>query len=101
MPIYEYKCTKCGSVFEVLQHIGDPHLTKCHQCGGRLEKKASAPAIKFKGSGWYVNDYAKKTSNGNGTKSKHRGAPIKKDSAPKKDTPTKTDGTPSAGNKPS
>lgn len=94
MPIYEYKCTKCGSEFEVLQHVDDPHLTKCHTCGGRLEKKVSAPAIKFKGSGWYVNDYAKKTPNGNGSKSKHKPLTHKHDAAPKKDATPHKDAPP-------
>ena len=60
MPIYEYECRKCNAHTEVLQKYSDKPLTKCRKCGGRLEKMLSAPAIQFKGSGWYVTDYAGK-----------------------------------------
>ena len=60
MPIYEYECRKCGARTEVMQKLTDKPLTKCRECGGRLEKLLSAPAIQFKGSGWYVTDYAAK-----------------------------------------
>jgi putative FmdB family regulatory protein len=63
MPIYEFKCRKCGDEVEVFQKMNDKHPVKCKKCGGRLEKLISAPAIQFKGSGWYVTDYA-----GNGKK---------------------------------
>lgn len=59
MPIYEYGCDDCGRVSETLQRIGDPPLTECPHCGGRLHKRISAPAFQFKGSGWYVTDYAR------------------------------------------
>lgn len=100
MPLYEYECTQCGSVFEVLQHFGDPLLTKCRQCGGRLEKKVSAPAIKFKGSGWYVTDYAHKTPNGNGAKPKAVSKPEKTETAPKKDDAPKANSSPASGDQP-
>jgi putative FmdB family regulatory protein len=61
MPLYEYKCTKCHSKFEVIQKVTDPPLKKCIKCGGAVTKTISAPAIQFKGSGWYITDYAKKT----------------------------------------
>ena len=60
VPIYEYECTKCGHRFEKIQKFSDPMLRKCPECGGKIEQMISAPAIQFKGSGWYVNDYAKK-----------------------------------------
>lgn len=60
MPLYEYKCTKCGSVFEVLQKVDDPPLKKCVRCQGPVKKLLSPPALQFKGSGWYVTDYASK-----------------------------------------
>ncbi len=60
MPLYEYKCQKCASVFEVIQKISDSPLTACPECGGRLNKVLTAPAIQFKGSGFYITDYAKK-----------------------------------------
>ena len=62
MPLYEYQCQKCGHRFEKIQKFSDPILKKCPECGGKIEQMISAPAIQFKGSGWYVNDYAKKPS---------------------------------------
>jgi len=62
MPIYEYECRKCGAHVEAFQKVNDKPLTKCRKCGGKLERKISAPAIQFKGSGWYVTDYAAKTT---------------------------------------
>ena len=63
MPIYEFECRKCKKRLEVFQKMNDKPPVKCRQCGGRLEKQVSASAIQFKGSGWYVTDYA-----GNGRK---------------------------------
>ncbi len=61
MPIYEYECLKCGHRFEVIQKISDPPIKKCEKCKkGKAEKLISSPAIQFKGTGWYVTDYAKK-----------------------------------------
>jgi putative FmdB family regulatory protein len=60
MPIYEYQCRKCNAHLEAMQKVTDKPLVKCRKCGGRLEKLFSAPAIQFKGSGWYVTDYAGK-----------------------------------------
>jgi putative FmdB family regulatory protein len=58
MPIYEFECRKCKSKLEVFQKMSDKPPVKCKKCGGRLEKLVSASAIQFKGSGWYVTDYA-------------------------------------------
>ena len=58
MPIYEFECRKCKAKLEVLQKMNDKPPVKCPKCGGRLERLHSAPAIQFKGSGWYVTDYA-------------------------------------------
>ena len=63
MPIYEFECRKCKDHLEVFQKMSDKPPVKCKKCGGRLEKLVSASAIQFKGSGWYVTDYA-----GNGRK---------------------------------
>ena len=60
MPNYEYLCTKCGHRFEQIRKFSDKQLRKCPECGGVIEQVISAPAVQFKGSGWYVNDYAKK-----------------------------------------
>ena len=60
MPLYEYECTECGHRTELLQRHGDPPLEKCPQCGAAVRKLFSAPAVQFKGTGWYVTDYAGK-----------------------------------------
>jgi len=59
MPLYEYKCKKCGEIFEVVQKVNDPPLKVCIKCGGPVSKMLSSPAIQFKGSGWYITDYAR------------------------------------------
>jgi len=64
MPLYEYKCDKCGDVFEVRQKFSDEPLLVHEKCGGKVERLISAPAFQFKGSGWYVTDYAGKGGNG-------------------------------------
>jgi putative FmdB family regulatory protein len=64
MPLYEYQCKKCHHRFERIQKFSDPHVKKCPDCGGPVEQVVSAPAVQFKGSGWYVTDYAKKSSSG-------------------------------------
>ena len=62
MPLYEYQCTKCWKRTEKIESVAGPHLKKCPHCGGKVERLQSAPAIQFKGSGWYVTDYAGKKS---------------------------------------
>jgi len=74
LPLYEYQCKKCHSLTERIQKFSDSPLTVCPHCGGDLEQLLSAPAIQFKGSGWYVSDYAKKaggaaSAKGNGSAS--------------------------------
>ena len=58
MPLYEYRCETCGNYLEVLQKLSDPPAENCDDCGGKLERLLSSPAIQFKGKGWYVTDYA-------------------------------------------
>src|SRR5438309_11076073 len=62
MPLYEYECKKCHHRFERIQKFSDRHIKKCPDCGGPVEQLISAPTMQFKGSGWYVTDYAKKSS---------------------------------------
>jgi putative FmdB family regulatory protein len=62
LPNLEYLCTKCGHRFERLQKFSDPYVSKCPKCRGKVELVLSAPAVQFKGGGWYVTDYAKKSS---------------------------------------
>ncbi len=69
MPIYEYVCEKCGKKTEVIQRVGETPLRVCPHCSGRLKKAISAPAIQFKGSGWYVTDYARAKQESGGRKS--------------------------------
>jgi putative FmdB family regulatory protein len=98
MPLYEYECKKCHHRFEKIQKFSDPHMKKCPDCGGPLQQVISAPAVQFKGSGWYVTDYAKKSgaptsSSGDGeaaakdTSSKD----ATKDSAAKKESKQKSE----------
>ena len=62
MPLYEYQCAKCGKRTEKIENVSGPHLKKCPHCGGKVERLVTAPAIQFKGSGWYVTDYAGKST---------------------------------------
>ena len=64
MPLYEYACLKCGRHTDKIEPVAGPHLKKCPHCGGKVESVITAPAIKFKGSGWYINDYAAKSNSG-------------------------------------
>src|SRR5258708_16445099 len=82
MPNYEYLCKKCGHRFEKIQKFSDAMLKKCPECGGKIEQVLSAPAVQFQGSGWYVTDYAKKSSALPASRS-HSGAkpPSRKNSA--------------------
>lgn len=61
MPLYEYKCVKCGHRFEKIEPITAPTTRKCPKCGKKAERMLSSPAIQFKGSGWYVTDYGGKS----------------------------------------
>ena len=60
MPLYEYECEACGHRFEMLQKVADSPLTVCVKCKGKVERLLSTPAIQFKGTGWYITDYARK-----------------------------------------
>ena len=101
MPLYEYLCDACGHRFEAIQRFSDAPLDTCPKCGGRVRKLQSAPAFQFKGSGWYVTDYAKKdgavadkspdTATGKDSKSsKETPAASESGAAAKTDTPPST-----------
>jgi putative FmdB family regulatory protein len=64
MPLYEYQCESCAHRFERIQKFSDPPIETCPACGGPVKKLLSSPAIQFKGSGWYITDYAKKPASG-------------------------------------
>jgi len=68
VPLYEYKCLKCGRRTEKIESVAGPHLKKCPHCGGKVESVVTAPSIQFKGSGWYVTDYSGKSNAGDGDK---------------------------------
>lgn len=87
MPMYEYKCVSCGEVFELMQKFSDEPLRQHPSCGGSVERLVSAPALQFKGSGWYVTDYARAGGNGKDGKQVEEG---KKDAAAKPDAGAKT-----------
>ncbi len=103
MPLYEYECKKCHHRFEKIQKFSDPHIKKCPECGGPVEQVISAPAVQFKGSGWYVTDYAKKSSassdsskSGDSSKSADSSKPgdsAKSGDSSKKEGKTRTDGS--------
>jgi putative FmdB family regulatory protein len=62
LPLYAYRCTQCGHVFEKIQHYSAEPEVECRECHGLLERPVTAPGLRFKGAGWYVNDYAPKSS---------------------------------------
>lgn len=104
MPIYEFECQKCKAHTEVFQKMNEKQPTKCDKCGGRLEKLVSASAIQFKGSGWYVTDYAgngrkaaekaeSEVSGKSETKESKKSDKKSKDSSPSKKTSEKTPST--------
>lgn len=64
MPLYEYQCDACAHRFEVIQKFSDAPIEVCPKCGGAVKKLLSSPAIQFKGSGWYITDYARKSDGG-------------------------------------
>jgi putative FmdB family regulatory protein len=86
VPLYEYKCLKCGKLTEKIESVSGPHLKKCPHCGGKVESLISAPAIQFKGSGWYVTDYAGKSAAGEKAGKDEKPSADKKDGAAKEST---------------
>ena len=98
MPLYEYECDSCGRRTEVIQRVGAPPIGPCEECGGQMKRLLSAPAFQFKGTGWYVTDYAKKSGSGaaagSGSESKKG-----KTSAPASEASTKKESSGSAAKK--
>jgi len=117
LPIYEYKCEGCGETFEVIQKFADEPVAVHEKCGGHVHRLMSAPSFQFKGSGWYVTDYAKggtsgppKNESGKGESGKSDGEKAGKSDSPAKnestgkndpskstDTATKSESKPAAG----
>jgi putative FmdB family regulatory protein len=88
MPLYEYRCEACGHQFEVIQKFSDDPIAVCPKCGsGPVAKLLSSPAFQFKGTGWYITDYARKGTS-EGKESKEKPAADAKESKPdSKSTP--------------
>jgi putative FmdB family regulatory protein len=84
MPLYEYQCDSCGFRFEVIQRYSDAPVDSCQSCGGPVRKLLSSPAIQFKGSGWYITDYARKGMKGASSESDSTDAKTKADASPVK-----------------
>ena len=85
MPLYDYRCHKCGETFEVRQSFSDAPLETHEGCGGTVERLISLPALQFKGTGWYVTDYGRggsKPSGGNGSPNSPASTPAKTESKP-------------------
>jgi putative FmdB family regulatory protein len=105
MPLYEYRCTACGERIEVLQRLGEERLTDCPSCHGLLERMISASALQFKGSGFYITDYARSGAGPaadaakSESKSNSEGAPTKSEGAAKTNAAAKPDGKPAAAKK--
>jgi putative FmdB family regulatory protein len=103
MPLYEYECKKCHHRFERIQKFSDPHVKKCPKCGGPIEQVISAPAVQFKGSGWYVTDYAKKSSTGSASSSNGDSLPQKdpkaKDESAKSESSSKSESSKESSSK--
>jgi putative FmdB family regulatory protein len=92
MPLYEYACDACGQRFELIQKFSDPTPETCAKCGkGPVHRQLSSPAIQFKGSGWYITDYAQKGKSG--TESAGSGSSSDKKTETKSETATKSDTT--------
>jgi putative FmdB family regulatory protein len=90
VPLYEYKCLKCGRNTEKIEGVSGPHLKKCPHCGGKVESVITAPAIQFKGAGWYVTDYGgKKSSGGDSEKTDKAAAETKEAASKEKDSSSK------------
>jgi putative FmdB family regulatory protein len=106
LPLYEYKCEKCGKKFERIERVTAPETRKCPTCKGKAVRLPSSPAIQFKGSGWYVTDYAGKGSSSSSSEKSSSDSGESKSSSssndggsPKKDTSTKESSGKSKGKK--
>ncbi len=94
VPIYEYECTRCSHRFEVIQKFSDPPKKSCPECRAKVRKLISAPGIQFKGTGWYITDYARKgapssdAAESNGGSAEKPSSSSEKSSSAKKETPS-------------
>jgi putative FmdB family regulatory protein len=100
MPLYEYRCTGCGERIEVLQRLGEAWLTECPSCHGVLERMVSAPALQFKGSGFYITDYARSGAGAAGDTAKAESKNASDGAAARSDGPAKSPAASSPDGKP-
>jgi putative FmdB family regulatory protein len=105
MPLYEYQCESCEHRFERIQKFSDPPVEACPKCGGPVTKLVSSPAFQFKGTGWYVTDYARKSekpSEGGSSEKPDSGGAAVKESSDKgaADKPAESKAEPKAESKP-
>ena len=91
VPLYVYKCAKCGHQFEKIERLDAPHRQKCPKCKGRAERQLTAPAIQFKGAGWYVTDYARGGSGSGGPEKKEAGEGVESSKETKEGKETKAE----------
>ena len=107
MPLYEYECERCGKRFELIRKFSDPPVETCFSCGGPVRKLLSSPAIHFKGTGWYITDYARKNApssdggkakNGEAAKSETKGE-TKSETKSDAKSEAKSDSSPAASEK--
>lgn len=102
MPLYEYQCDACDHRFEVIQKFSDAPIETCPKCGGAVKKLLSSPAIQFKGSGWYITDYARAGKSDGGKAASGKSEPgastaeTKTETKPETKTEAKKDSTPSS-----
>ena len=91
LPLYEYACLKCKRHTDKIEKMNGPHLKKCPHCGGKVESVITAPSIQFKGTGWYVTDYGRKTSGGDASKSEKSEKSEKAEKSEKSDKSEKSE----------
>jgi putative FmdB family regulatory protein len=101
MPIYEYECTSCCKVIEVIQRMTEDPLTNCPDCSGTVNKLVSKSSFQLKGGGWYADGYSSKSSNGSGSTPKDKSTKDKstKNSSPKAEKTTSSSSDSSATTK--
>jgi putative FmdB family regulatory protein len=87
LPLFEYRCTSCGHRFEKIEKFNAEPEVACPRCGGQLERPLTAPALQFKGAGWYVNDYASKSSSSSSSDKPASDSPSSSDSKPAESKP--------------
>jgi putative FmdB family regulatory protein len=86
LPLYVYRCLKCKHNIEKIEKLSGPFLKKCPHCGGKVESVITAPAIQFKGTGWYVTDYGRKTPGNDGSKAAQSEKPEKSEKSSKSES---------------